>query len=603
MKNTKTLKIASFTTIAAVCAISGVFAINANTVSANTGEFHELGASIRVAEDKGIRFAFGLSEKMTGEGYEIGTLVIPKSVLGSNELNHNSDTIADTVEVDYQAIPCTKNWVPHHLIKGAKEGYNYYSAVLTNIPNIEYNTVLVARSYYVKDGVYTYSAPVERSIGYVASAALNGGFEDTKGILNDIVTTGFGETALTAAAKVEVVDANKILDVTASNELGYLPVWSTSDETVATVDKTGKVTGVKSGEVTITATIGETIAEKKIYVAGGLTSSQIGVHAYGWNQTGNATYFNMATGNNNEMVVTAKFAGSTKHYPALSLISLDSVDYFKKLIENGISKLTFNLQVGGTNATNVSDLYVFGKALTSFAQKDGFYIVEIDLQYLVDNYAKASGMGTRVEAYQSEVNNMFLAWKSTDWTTRDYVFTFSNVAYRGGLFAENIGCRVNGHDVTGNESYLKIDKGLNGEMVITTLFQASWDPYHAGLVWDNIESKEYYDNLVSKGYKYLTFDLKVDGADKDKVSDLYMFCGQQLSKIEQQNGVYKVKILVSDISRVYDAVQTYIPNGERKGQTGSRHGMFLAWRDNRGSDRGLTRNYIFTISNVAYVTE
>jgi hypothetical protein len=107
--------------------------------------------------------------------------------------------------------------------------------------------------------------------------------------------------------------------------------------------------------------------------------------------------------------------------------------------------------------------------------------------------------------------------------------------------------------------------------------------------------------LVDKGYKYLTFDLKVEGADKDKVSDLYMFCGQQLTKIEQQNGVYKVKILVSDIVRVYDAVETYIPNGVRQGQTGSRHGMFLAWRDNRGSDRGLTRDYIFTISNSEYV--
>ena len=86
MKNKKTLKIASFTTIAAVCAISGVFAINANTVSANTDEFHELGASIRVAEDKGIRFAFGLSAEMTGEGYEIG-IVSWLSKSGTPEYN------------------------------------------------------------------------------------------------------------------------------------------------------------------------------------------------------------------------------------------------------------------------------------------------------------------------------------------------------------------------------------------------------------------------------------------------------------------------------------------------------------------------------------
>ena len=107
MKNKKTLKIASFATVAAACAVSGVFAFNAKTVSANTADFHELGASIRVVpEEKGIRFAFGLSESVTGEGYEIGTLVVPKAVLAGAELNHNSDT-ADTVTVDYKVIPCS----------------------------------------------------------------------------------------------------------------------------------------------------------------------------------------------------------------------------------------------------------------------------------------------------------------------------------------------------------------------------------------------------------------------------------------------------------------------------------------------------------------
>ena len=75
---------------------------------------------------------------------------------------------------------------------------------------------------------------------------------------------------------------------------------------------------------------------------------------------------------------------------------------------------------------------------------------------------------------------------------------------------------------------------------------------------------------------------------------------QSLTNIEKVDGVYKVKILISDISRVYDAITPNLPNDNRQGQIGTRHGMFLAWRDNRGTDRGVERNYIFTISNTAY---
>ena len=439
MKNKKILKVVSLMTAATACAVAGVFALNMNTANAASEDvFHELGASVRVAEDKGIRFAFGLPEHLTGDGYEIGTLVIPKEVLGDAELNHNDDT-ADEVYVDYLPIPCSKNWVEKSLIKvETKDGYNYYNAALTDIPELNYNTVLVARSYYVKDGEYTYSDPIERSIGYVASAALNDGYDDKNGTLAKIVETGFGDTALTIAGGKELITAEETLELTASNELGYLPVWSSSNEKVATIDKDGNVTVVRGGEVTFTATIGKTTASKTVYVVG------------------------------------------------------------------------------------------------------------------------------------------------------------------DGLYADQIGMRVNGYNMTNNPTYMTMNIGANGEMIIGAKFQASWDNYHAGLVWNNIASAAYYDTLVANGYKYLTFDLKVEGTDADKVDDLYVFCGQKLSSIAKVDGVYKVQILVSDFVRVYDAITPNLPNDNRQGQIGTRHGMFLAWRDNRGTDRGVERNYIFTISNTAY---
>ena len=126
MKNKKILKVVSLMTAATACAVAGAFAFNVNTAKAETEDvFHELGASVRVSADKGIRFAFGLPKNLTDEADEIGTLVIPKEVLGDAALNHNSDTTTDEVVVDYQSIPCTKNWVDKSLIK--VESKYYYS--------------------------------------------------------------------------------------------------------------------------------------------------------------------------------------------------------------------------------------------------------------------------------------------------------------------------------------------------------------------------------------------------------------------------------------------------------------------------------------------
>ena len=607
MKNMKTFKITSFMTIVAVCAVSGVFAINTNTASAATEDFHELGASIRVAEDKGIRFAFGLPENVTGEGYEIGTLVVPKALLGSAELNHNSDT-ADTVAVDYQAIPCTKNWVPHDLIEDAKEGYNYYNAALTSIPNIEYNTVLVARSYYVKDGVYTYSAPVERSIGYVASAALNDGFEDTKGILNDIVTTGFGGTALTAEAKVEVVSKGQELALTAKNELNYLPVWTTSDETIATVDKAGNVTGLKSGEVTVTATIGETTAEKKLYVAGGLESAQIAGLINGYNFTDNTAYFQKSTNANGDIVVKANLLSNPSYHSALVLRKMHSKDYYEKLANNGY-KLTFMLGVSEPTTTNFSDLYVFGKQLTKFPKNaNGEYAVVVDAKYIADNYDAISTLMS-AQAGASKRDKMFIAWAglTNDYNTqRNYVFTFSNVQFVSGvLFADDFGFRNGGVNKTYSD--MKLNVGENGEIIIDATFNAT-ATYGSFLMFNNMNTITDLGNLKGK-YASFTFELTVGGADYDKVSDLHIFGTAKAlntcNKVEGKENTYVVEIRL-DMQYFTDSawistINTYATNTGTVGTWGSRSQMLLAWRYSGSSGfvnpNNQTRNYTFTISN------
>lgn len=465
MKNKKLLKVVSLMALATTCVASGVLALNTKVANAaSEGVFHELGASVRVSTtDKGIRFAFGLPEDKTGDGYEIGTLVIPKDKLGDAVLNHNNDTV-DAVEVDYMPIPCTKNWLPNEELDGAQDGYNYYNAALTGIPELNYNTVLVARSYYKdNEGNYIYSDPIERSIGYVASAALNDGYNDTKNILTGIVSTGYGDTALTVEGGEAILPVTETTMLTAKNDKGYLPMWSTSNADVATVDKTGKVKAEKGGEATITATIGATTADKVIYVLGdGLYADQVGIRIYGNDLSGEKEYLQKDTGANGEMVITAKFIADATYSPALLMKNIYSKEYYQALIANGYTKFTFGLAVEG----DVTDLYVFGKEVSSFPQKNGVYSVVLDAQTIVTYYQTISDLATLTgKAGQSgSFSAKFISWKSpaNDWSSvRNYTFTLSNVAFTMPTIAVELAEGSNNVVAVGETTTLTAETNMN----------------------------------------------------------------------------------------------------------------------------------------------
>ena len=341
------------------------------------------------------------------------------------------------------------------------------------------------------------------------------------------------------------------------------------------------------------------------YKEGDLYSNQIGIHAYGWNQSGNASYLSKAKGDNGEMIISAKFAGSTTHYPALVLREMFNKEYYEGLIAEGYAKLTFNLAVGGTNAENVSDLYIFGKNLTKFAKNaDGEYAIVLDLQYMVDNYAKVSGLGTSVEAKNAELNYMFLAWKSTDWTARNYVFTISNTAFRKGiLFSDDFGFRDGGV----NKTYdgMTVDTGANGEIIIEATFNAT-ENYGSFLMFNNMDTITYLGGLKGK-YASFTFELTVEGGP---VNDLHTFGTAKAistcNKVEGKENTYVVEIRLD--MQYFTETNTWIktmttfadPTVTQTGQIGSRSQMLLAWRTNGSTSFTANhepRNYRFTIAN------
>ncbi|MBO5479804.1 MAG: InlB B-repeat-containing protein [Clostridia bacterium] len=232
------------------------------------------------------------------------------------------------------------------------------------------------------------------------------------------------------AGSTDLIEIGATTALKVSTNLDGEIKWKSSDESVATVAN-GVVTGIKGGTVTIMANLKGTTASKTVYVVGGLSSNQIGVVNAGWAYENKAGYFDMAIGSNGEMIVTTKIQAVTANPSALVLRKLESKEYYEKLLANGYTKLSFNLVVGGTDGAKVSDLYVFGKALTSFANTDGVYTVDVNLQDIVDNYATVGTLGNGVQATKAQLNQMLIAWKDTtnNWSARNYVFTISNTSF------------------------------------------------------------------------------------------------------------------------------------------------------------------------------
>ncbi len=399
----------------------------------------------------------------------------------------------------------------------------------------------------------------------------------------------------------EMIGIGETTTLTATtNKDSSLIVWSSSDPSVATVVN-GVVTGVKGGEVEITANVLGVVASKTVRVLGAaLYTNQIGINAWGWDQTNNTSYFGITTGGSGEMVVTAKFSGDTTFYPTLALRNLYSKEYYEMLIEEGYTKLTFSVQVGGADSDKLTDLYVFGTQLSGYAKNtSGVYAIALDLQYIVDNYATIGSLGQSVKAGTSYLGQMLLAWKSTEWTARNYVFTISKPIFtKGVLAANNIGMRVNGNNMLGNTEYMAMDTGDNGELIITTKFQAN-ATYYPTLTLRNLKEKSYYQDLIDNGYTKLTFNLKVGGANASDLDIHILATGMTINQFAAEDGGYRIEISLANIVTFYDTIKTLGESWSQTGQTGSKSAMFISWRSPAG-DYTSVRNYVFTISDSTF---
>ena len=261
----KMKKVLVLTVACALCTAFGALSVN-NTSRANANEKPAIqthGASVRMIEPTGFRFLSSVSASYA-EGYEIGTLVISKNDLGENTLNHNDDA-TDEIDVEYTEIVKTE-WSNNALAE--MEGFDYdetrfyFNAVLPDITEIDCDTVVVARSYAVKDGVYTYGEPIERSIAQVAAYAMQDG--ETGELLENYIDTALGETTLTMANDIYVAQGKTALNINGTND--YAVTWSSSDEEVATVSKNGVLTAKSNGKTIVDGKLGTQMVSTTVQV-------------------------------------------------------------------------------------------------------------------------------------------------------------------------------------------------------------------------------------------------------------------------------------------------------------------------------------------------
>ena len=336
------------------------------------------GAQIRTVEPCGIRFLTDVSADFYNSFTEpvFGTLIIPNALLGKNgELNFDTQSV-----VNLQA----DNWVGNEdafsgdiytytaTIVGDKDGDDY-----TGLPSTFWNTKLTAVSYVYEKAagsstaVFTASQQT-RSLAQVAARALQLGREEEnneffKNICDTVLTNASASLSFEEGTSFKAAQESSFT-LTLNGSLGLGAIWTSSDESVATVDANGTVTTITAGSTTITATVGNNSVSLALTVVGVSQdvvvdfTSQATVDAYftGDDVLGNATYLESYAGENG----VAKFAfgdnGSVWHnfsfIPMLSMKNYEDYSYIVVRARTAKAEVSeANYVAAGLNLVNVAE--------------------------------------------------------------------------------------------------------------------------------------------------------------------------------------------------------------------------------------------------------
>ncbi len=311
--------------------------------------------------------------------------------------------------------------------------------------------------------------------------------------------------------------------------------WSSSDETIATVDASGKVTGIAPGTVTITATSN---ADPSIKAECSFTveSLDTDLNAIVWDEEGIVSFGNFNTDDLTSLNKGTSVAGNV---PVSATATIDGQLYASAMDPNAWTSMlytvdpeTFELTtIGGTNELLYTDLaYLpnFGYIMATF----GSYIVAVDptTGNYVDAYNWYGDMGNLVGItyYGSEYNENYGLWM-------DYIFLLDDM---GNVFFDAF---INGGSYE-NTGYFNGTEGF-----IQSLGKAVDTPYYQGFHYDG---NYVYWNRFSEEEN--SVELRV--WDCNNTSNVY-------SMGRFSTGVWPVSGLYTDAEVSTNSVDSFAPMG------------------------------------------
>ena len=225
-------------------------------------------AKIRVDAPTGIRFAAKIADYNEANGYTYGMLIVPTDYLTDNNITGDYVNAFAEKNIDVLNFTC---YINHGDFDNDGFLDDYIQASLVDLKYQNLNRLFTGIAY-IKDasGNYLYtSASASYSVGYTASNQMlqtektsadfevldyyvNGSINQKNGVAED---SGYDSAdfamELLGTMTLEV-NITKKLSVTLEPAMDYNISYVSTDETVATVDENGNVTGVGVGETTIT---------------------------------------------------------------------------------------------------------------------------------------------------------------------------------------------------------------------------------------------------------------------------------------------------------------------------------------------------------------
>lgn len=367
----------------------GVAGINASAAeSTQTAKFEMVvGAQVRTADPAGIRFSTDVNEAYKTELAKRYSTETYTWVWGT-EL-----TFTDVEKNSWTVDAVTEKWLDNDT--------RWYTT-LVGIPDTDYLTEITAESYvkiYDAENMLvdtkTVSNAQTRSIAYSASWALNDGYDQE---ILYTYTKAIPNTSVELDKESESVVAGTEIQLTANAQpAGYGVAWRSSDTSVATVDKNGKVTAINAGEAIITATLGNATDSYQLEVTPS-SESQFVKDFYRREEKGTDgeikyNKYSYQLDHVNNVVEEGNFAYGAMlkdggSYNAATMYATLSKDYIAELFDGDVIEIKFDviLSVGDKKIQiNAQDLPESVSYVTSTAEVDNviyhIYSVKMKREY------------------------------------------------------------------------------------------------------------------------------------------------------------------------------------------------------------------------------